>query len=122
MRHYSLRHWPRALAGCMDLLDSVVREEATVPRAAPAGAGRTARSGSGSSGSPPTARRCALLGSGSCGEQVYELVYGRLVQAIGVLAKLEDRLLLLLGKAARQVGLEFFHQHRHAFLAAALVP
>src|SRR3954470_199507 len=121
MRHYSLRHWPRALAGCRDLLDSVVREEAIVPRAAPAGAGRSARSGWGSSGSPPTARRCALLDSGSCGEQVYELVDGRAMQALDVLAQLEDRPLLPLGKAARQVGLEFLDQHRHAFLAAALM-
>ena len=46
---------------------------------------------------------------------------GVLVEPAGVHAKIENRALLPLGVAAREVALELLHQDRHAFLAAALV-
>src|SRR4051812_26104018 len=55
------------------------------------------------------------------GEKVDEFVDGRGVQPARVHAVLENLLAAFLGKTQSEVALEFFHEQRHAFLAAALV-
>src|SRR5882672_9153308 len=91
-------------------------------RAAPAGAGRSARSVPGRCGSLRSARRAPVPGRCSYHHQIDEVIYRRLLEPLLVLAQIEDRLLLLRRKAPREVALELLDQARDAFLAAALVP
>ena len=51
--------------------------------------------------------------------EVHVLVDGHGLEARAVERGFEDTLLLRFGKAAAQVGFEFFHQQRQAFAAAA---
>src|SRR4051812_23390133 len=96
----------------------------SVLRAARAGAGRSGRSASDSSAPRRSARQGGapgLRGWSSDDEEVHELVDRRLREALRVHAELENCLLLLHGKAAREVRLEFLDEDRHALFATALV-
>src|SRR5688572_26798151 len=99
------------------------RSGARAPRAARRAARRSARWASGSCGFPGKGPGCAFPGHllNSCREQVDELAHRGRRQPLGVEAQLEDPLLLRGREAPREIGLELLHQHRHAFLAPALV-
>src|SRR5207302_6506871 len=91
------------------------------PRAAPAGAGRSARLAPGRCGSVRSARPAFSRGRRSYHHQVDEFIDRRLLQALLILAELEDRLLPLAREAAREIALELLDEVRDAFLAPALV-
>src|SRR5260221_1632256 len=97
------------------------RSASRAPRGAPAAARRSAQSAPDRCGSLDSTRPACAPGRRSYDHQVDKIIYRRLLQALLVHAQLEDRLLLLRRKAAREVALEFLDQTRDAFLAAALV-